>query len=505
MRARFADAVWELGKKLSTQRKDLYRFGLLAAATYLQAASEAKERDIYEAIQALTRSIQLSLQLGSKELFSEGFEFFMELADSAEPSHIGRWFAPFDRLISLRRLSPAQRERSVVGLEKRFWETIDRRDLHQQKMAEQALALYHHARKDYDQAKKLTFAYGEAILKLTADQTAMIAVHHISGVLDDYLRVGLREEADRVRLLLEERGKGAFAEMHEHSVEIKFDLGDIEASIAEKLDHKDPFFALFRLASSCTPLPEETVARFRAASEGLLFHQLMPVSIIGDGGQPVATIDTYDRNPEGRHVMEYRGEMQLNASFFMFGLEEWMKKFERPDFHDVPGLFQCLLIPESRRSLFGEGFAAYANGDYVKAIHVLIPQVENSLRELLKMLDLPTTKNDDEGEFELKNMNHVLHNETVRVTLDERLWMFLKVLYTDKRGFNLRNIVMHGIAEPNDLNQANAALVLQSVMLLTMVRDGGVFFDTSCASTYNATEKGAGAVEKDAVVSEDPA
>jgi len=42
--------------------------------------------------------------------------------------------------------------------------------------------------------------------------------------------------------------------------------------------------------------------------------------------------------------------------------------------------------------LFEEGFAAYANGDFVKAIHVLIPQVENSLRELLKMLDLPTTK-----------------------------------------------------------------------------------------------------------------
>jgi hypothetical protein len=59
---------------------------------------------------------------------------------------------------------------------------------------------------------------------------------------------------------------------------------------------------------------------------------------------------------------------------------------------------------------------------------------------------------------------------------------------------------MHGIAEPNDLNQANAALVLQSVMLLTMVRDGGDFFDTSGESTYNATEAVAGAAEKDAVV-----
>jgi hypothetical protein len=60
-------------------------------------------------------------------------------------------------------------------------------------------------------------------------------------------------------------------------------------------------------------------------------------------------------------------------------------------------------------------------------------------------------------------------------TLDDRLWRFLKVLYTDKRGLNLRNIVMHGIAEPSDFNQANAALVLQSVMLLTMIREKGGF------------------------------
>ena len=291
LRARFADAVWELGKTLSSQREDLHRFGLVAAEAYLEAASEARDRDFYEPLQAATRSVQLSLQLGSKELFHRGFELIMELADSAEPSHIGRWFAPFDRLISLSGLSPAQRERIVVGLEKRFWETIDRQDLHQQKMAGQALARYYHARKDYNQAKKLTLAYGEAILKLTTGQAAMIAVHHISGVLEDYLRVGLRDEADRVRLLLEERGKGVFAEMHEHSVEVKFDREVIEACIAEQLDHKDPFFALFRLASSCTPNPEETVARFKAASEGLLFHHLMPVSLIGDGGLPVAIID----------------------------------------------------------------------------------------------------------------------------------------------------------------------------------------------------------------------
>lgn len=478
LRARFADAVWELSGRIA-KRPKLYRFGLLAAEMYLEAAVEAKERAFYECLQAAVRSIQLALQLRSEELSARAFEVIMEFADTAEPNHIGRWFAPFDRLIHQRGLTDEQRERIVLGLEKRFWETIDRGDLHQQKMAGQSLALYHHAHKDYDRAKNITLAYGEAIVKLTASQSAMLAVHHLTGVMNDYLRMGLHGDADRVRLVLEERGKGAAAEMREHKFEIKIELDDVEKSIAEKLDHPDAYFALYRLAMSCTPHLEETIERFKAASEGLIFHQIMPVSLIGDGGLPVANIGTYDNDEEGRHVMEYAREMQLNASFFMLGIEEWKKKFDRPDFHEVPGLFDCLLIPEVRRPLFEEGFAAYAGGDYVKAVHVLIPQVENSLRELLKLLDLPTTKNDAEGGFELKNMNHVLHDEVVQATLDDRLWRFLKVLYTDKRGLNLRNIVMHGIAEPSDFNQANAALVLQSVMLLTMIRENGVFMDRS--------------------------
>jgi len=92
-------------------------------------------------------------------------------------------------------------------------------------------------------------------------------------------------------------------------------------------------------------------------------------------------------------------------------------------------------------------------------------------------------------------MNHVLHDETVQATLDERLWMFLKVLYTDKRGINLRNIVMHGIAEPKDFNQTNAALVLQSIMLLTMVREDGVFLDTTGDSPEAPAEEASAVAE----------
>ena len=70
--------------------------------------------------------------------------------------------------------------------------------------------------------------------------------------------------------------------------------------------------------------------------------------------------------------------------------------------------------------------------------------------------------------FELKNMDDVLHEPLVRESLDDTLWSFLKVLYTDKRGINLRNLVAHGVAPSEAFNPVNAGLVVQSVVLLSI-------------------------------------
>jgi lysyl-tRNA synthetase class 1 len=56
-------------------------------------------------------------------------------------------------------------------------------------------------------------------------------------------------------------------------------------------------------------------------------------------------------------------------------------------------------------------------------------------------------------------------------TLEPKLWSFLKLLYIDKRGMNLRNIVAHGLATGDAFNYVNAALVIQSVIFLSVIRD----------------------------------
>jgi hypothetical protein len=166
--------------------------------------------------------------------------------------------------------------------------------------------------------------------------------------------------------------------------------------------------------------------------------------------------------------------MNLKTTFFLSGLEEWKKKFELGGIPDTPSLFDSLLIPPDRVTLFREGLLAFEQEDYVKCIHVLVFQVENSLRELLRILGRPVSKSTDDGN-QPKNMNDVLYDPVVKDALDPKLWSFLKVLYTDNRGMNLRNLVAHGVAPAAAFNRVNASLVVQSVVFLALIRDKATY------------------------------
>jgi hypothetical protein len=476
LQARFADAVWELGKRLSPGCRDRYRFAAKAAECYLEAAQEGRYGNPGMQLQPMARAVSLALSIRSEDLTRRSVEYSLDFAAAVDPSQLGLWMAPFDNILTLGRLPKEYEERIVQQLESRFAESVRRRDLHSSTMAGQALAQYHYVRQSYGRAKEITLAYGELKLELTAAMTAFQAVHHISAVLEDYRRRGLREDADRVRLLLEQRGKGVPAEMKGAWIPIRIDSETVAAFTQKVLDVEDPYVALFQAAYYTLPNVEQIRQLLADRADGFLIRQLIPTSITGANGLPVAVVNTYDDDELGNLVMETAHTMNFNSIFLLSSLDEWKKNFGLEGVQETPELYDSVLITKDRIPFFRDGLAAYEAGDYLKTIHVLIPQVENCLRRLLELLSLSPTKSSDEGDgtYQLKNMYDCLTEKGVREALEDRVWFFLKALYVDDRGLNLRNLMSHGIAEYEAFNQLNAALVVQSVVLLSIVRPSAV-------------------------------
>jgi hypothetical protein len=166
------------------------------------------------------------------------------------------WTAPFDRLIGLKGLSDCQRQQILEHNEKRLNASIENRDWYQIMMAGGALAKYFHDHKNYTRAKEVALACGEAVLGIADSMNASLATHHIGDVLQWYRQVGLREDAERVRVLLERRAKAVIGEMKPLRIEVPIDREWIDRGIAERLDVPYPIVALYRLGEWCLPSPQ---------------------------------------------------------------------------------------------------------------------------------------------------------------------------------------------------------------------------------------------------------
>jgi hypothetical protein len=258
VRARFADAVWELGKRLGSAREDFHRHAELASELYLEAtAAEVTLQNSFSMLELLTRAICLGIQLRRPEFVERGLRRMLAFGESAEQAHIGYWAAPFERLIRLKGLSASQRKEILDQHEKRLNTSIADRNLHHALMAGSTLAKYFHDCGDYSRAKEVTLRYGEAVLEIASGMSAGLETHHMSVILEAYRQAGLRENAERVRILLESRAPKLISEMRRRGVEIPIDLKQLESEVAELINVADPLVALYRLAAAFAPRPQE--------------------------------------------------------------------------------------------------------------------------------------------------------------------------------------------------------------------------------------------------------
>jgi hypothetical protein len=476
LKARYADVVWDLQRKISSDGTRSFTFGQLAADAYMDAARENRFRWGIESAFALQRALSISLQLGDAGRTRRIVDAMIAMAQSVGLDKPGFWVVPFDSAFGKQNVSPQQSAEIISQLEARLTEAVAAKDGWRAQLAAERLLNAYRKTGDRDSALRVVRAWGATFLAMAEGASAILAVGWLQPIIQLYQNEGLRDDAERLRVYVEKRGRTVNDEMHQGELTIPFDRKEVEDYLNRIIDVNDPCLALFRLANTLLPDPQNVRQEVHKAAEQFISYSLFPVEIVGPHGLPIARVGTYEEDAEGRLVHDLARHLGLMPSFFIRGYEKIKEKFSLTNEVLMDGLFSSLLFKADRRTFFAEGFAAYEAGDYLKAVHVLVPQMEGVLRNLLEIMGIPVTKTID-GMAELKNMNDVLHDERVRDDLEEKWWMFLKTLYTDKRGFNLRNDLAHGIAPIEVFNIGTAAIVIQSIVLLWVIRPGAVNLD----------------------------
>ena len=110
------------------------------------------------------------------------------------------------------------------------------------------------------------------------------------------------------------------------------------------------------------------------------------------------------------------------------------------------------IVPDKREILVANALYQGFGWDFRSAIHLLAPQVENIVRQLLKQNGLVTTHTDQDGIENEMGLSSLVNMDRARGILGDDLWFELQAVFTDSLSANLRNEVGHGLLDDDTSN-----------------------------------------------------
>ena len=477
LKARYADVVWDLEEIIAGSTGRSPDFGKLAFDSYLKAVADGRFGAPILATFPLHRALAIATELNDRDRIKKVAAIILEIGEAAPLTSIGIWTMPSSAFLGNRRIPKDITERSKTQLQARLASAAQANNEYATYMAGAALLKILRPVKDKSERQSVVKVIGGTHLRSAELWPSSRAIGILPSIATLYEQEGLPAEAEAMQLYLEKRGKTVHLELKSFSYTISIDAEKADTEISRLIFGKDAYPALYRLAYACLPDADKIRKVIEDAGEDLLVSRLIPRSIHGDGGLPVTGIGTIDEDPKGNLVELFGKDLQVKSNYLVLGIRAAREKFK----YSPSNLIDEMLVGspffrEDRREFFEHGLAAYEGSDYMKAIHILVPQVENMMRELLgtvgpKMKRAPKQP----GFFEYKNMNDFFREPRIIEALEENVYLFLKTLYIDKRSYNLRNDLVHGLVDAAALTEQTASLVLQSIILLSMPRPDQVF------------------------------
>ena len=137
---------------------------------------------------------------------------------------------------------------------------------------------------------------------------------------------------------------------------------------------------------------------------------------------------------------------------------------------EFPHIFLSPVFAPDRRPIIEAGIKAYLAGDHTLAVHLLVPQIEQALRVLLELAGGSVLKPARLGMLTYKLLHDMLQDPLLVQVLGEDTLLYLCVLLTDQRGWNIRNRISHGLCDVHEFSPAMSDRVMHVLLCLALVR-----------------------------------
>jgi hypothetical protein len=455
LRARIADILWY-------KRKGGYKMAELAIQSYIESANILEDpRSSVDCFHRIERAAQLAVSLGKN---NQPFKDVIKHIESVLDKYNGEdpMFLSAKLMELLQEYREGEPSKYAAIAEKAALNAEASDDVsikwHRARTYWEIKARWYAIAKDDENVRLSMLNAAETYVKEAEDalnrpnNPYSIASSFLQQAIEAYRRVeGSQERRDEIHKKLLEYQKKSMADFQAFSHTI--DISAIVEEASNLVKGKTVIDALFTLAlASASPSVAGLRKRVQETANEFKPSLWIPAQVLNKEGKVVAKRpgmyeNDGDTNDALRAEMFRRAalEQNLHAQAVVQPAINQINTEHNVRITDLlPVVSHNPFVPPGREYIFAKGLHAIFVGDLVTTAHLLIPQVENSVRHLLTMQGV-IVSGLDQGIQDERSLNTTLYKTETLELFGEDIVFDLQGLLVERFGSNLRNQMAHGL------------------------------------------------------------
>lgn len=286
-----------------------------------------------------------------------------------------------------------------------------------------------------------------------------------------YRKYNLDKKANKLYVEISDLGRLTLKEMKPVEYSIPIDDKVVESFLQEAV-RGTLQEAIVRYVVKYVPSRQEEIRRQKEKAEKYPLMDMVATVTIDSSGNTINRIGVgKDADEQKLHHSMYE-----NIKFATPLMHLHMGRLRQEKRLTMESLLELFdgspLVTDDNRDFLVKGLEAYLNGENMVCCHVLIPLFEALLRRLMGMngASILCAQQDPKDGNRYLSLDGLLDSNVAKECLKEDLITYFRVLYVSPSGWNLRNLVSHGLLPSDSFNYMMSDRVVHSILILSQFR-----------------------------------
>lgn len=472
--ARYAGLSWDLSQTVfkQTPKHSLRN-------KFLNATMQIVEKRLFTrphvGVLQLRRAAEIATKYNDEKVYSTIKKITLELEkEFRESRDRGSWGFGFDILFNNKKLDATTQEMTelIDDLEDKLAEfrTPDVNGKTDPWLAEAAatrLAAYYLKNSKPLDAKRVILCIGDAYEPLFINVQNFQIAGWLQTVYKLYKHYQLKDEAAIVLKRLRETSKKAVEEMGVFEYPFSVPKEQVEELISFIFENNDSVFQ--KIVFRFIPSKEQTKDSVLKLAKESPFMFSFTKELQDKRGRKVAEVGSIEADLDGRIILGIVEQFPFSSIFLHSILDAAVKRNVISTNSVINFLSESAIINIDRQPILEKGLDAYFAGNFIVFIHLVVPQFEEAIRNMVEMNGGTVLKYKNDI-YNLRTFDDILRDPIVTNVLGDDLQTYLRILFTDSRGWNIRNQVCHGLVDIEFFNKHVSDRIFHALLSLGLVR-----------------------------------